>query len=385
MEWDAEGGALLPNVTFEAESFAMNAVDGEPPANSPIPPTPPPPPPPPPPLPGPPVPTPGIPANIVVNAVNVGIFYSVGGEGSGTKRRWYAMNAGIEDPTKIVNLEVTITGECYCQQGTSFLYYAPYPGAIWTKFFDASTDVTANPEGLPYWRGQNVTSFGVDRVTGRVFAAAGGVVAIFSSYALYPYLGTSGGLSMVTPHRFTESGSTGGGTGAVHYLGGTWVIDRPNASYGFTSIVFSDDGMTELSSVNVGTWGSQDASERGLLSSTIVKRLGANFYLTSDGGASWSAVHTSANGGAQTCNGYLLGSKSALLQRSSDGGATWGSTSLYATSPSQWNWGDPNEWLIATIGHLYYTDDFGDTMQEETGNLQSWIGGLFNLRAIRSF
>lgn len=73
------------------------------------------------------------------------------------------------------------------------------------------------------------------------------------------------------------------------------------------------------------------------------------------------------------------------LRRSSDAGATWGLTPTAGAVTCVWNLGTETDWLFAYVGQLLYTPDFGSTFLYITGDLQTWAGAFFKIKAIRHY
>jgi hypothetical protein len=90
--------------------------------------------------------------------------------------------------------------------------------------------------------------------------------------------------------------------------------------------------------------------------------------------------------GADPTGQYLMMGQTLVTERSSDWGATWGAVpGLSGSYNAVWNLGDKDHWLIQGANFIKYTEDFGDTWVDQTGDLWSLVTSLFQVRCIRSF
>ena len=390
-------GFLQISWRMEQETFPGNSSDGDmPESNVPISGFPPSSPPPPIPL-IPPIavapPEPELIKNFQVLINGVGLFYT----NNGTKN-WYSMNAGLPDPTQISSLEVSATGRCFCLVGTESVWSAPYPGAPWTKVFDY-TEVL-NPEGFPFPRGQKIIAIGINRdADDELLLVAGLTVSIFGNFVAYTYKGNSSGVTLATPVYFNDgAGDAANGIGNVTYGDGVWVASYfsggPPGTYTITS--FSSNGITVLDT-QVGSGNGVTSTRARYAPSTVCGYSEVSIDITQDNGATLDIIGLvpmpyNAFPGFQSIISDSTGMKVMMgtndivgLRRSSDGGATWGLTPTAGAVTCVWNLGTETDWLFTYIGQILYTPDFGNTFIYVTGDLQTWAGAFFQVKAIRHY
>lgn len=385
-------GFLQISWRMEQETFPGNSSNGDAPESS----TPssgfPPIPPPPPIPPIPPIavspPEPELIKNFQVLVQGVGLFYTNNGG-----QNWYSMNSGIEDPTVITAFEISATGKCFCQVDFDSIWYAPYPGAAWTKVFD--TTEVLNPEGYPFPRDPRIVAFGINRdADDELVIAAGLTVTIFPTFLLYNYTGSSSGVTLATPVAYNDGAQeTGLGVGNITFGDGKWVVSYlSGATPGAYTITSFDQGADTPLNTEVGS-GPACVSTRGRYApSTVCGFSPLSTDITQDNGdtldiglppiAPYNGCHSiiSDSEGMR----ILIGVDDIVgLRRSSDGGNTWGLTSTAGVVTSVWNLGSPDDWLFAYVGQLLYTPDFGNTFAYITGDLQTWAGAFFKIVLIR--
>lgn len=329
--------------------------------------------------------------NFQVLVAGVGMFYTNNGG-----QNWYAMNGGLPDPTSVVNLEVSATGKCFCQHGGDSVWYAPYPGAAWTKIFDAATEVL-NPESFPFPRDPKVVAIGINRdADDELLIAAGLFVTIFSNFVLYNYKGDSSGVTLVTTVNYNNAwSSTGNNFGNITFGNGKWVVSyRSEAFLGVLTTTSFDATAVAPDATNLAT-GPGQVSTRGRyapeavmaytnLSTNISQDNGDTFTINEAAPIPYEDTESiiSDSSGMK----ILVGTNEIMgLRRSPDGGTTWGTTSAAGVVTCVWNLGSEEDWLFAFIGQLCYTPDFGNTFGYITGDLQTWAGAFFVVVAIRHY
>lgn len=410
-------GGLKTNFTFEAVTLPELSSNGDAPGtttptnpNIPLPALPP--------IPSMPPPfIPGTSQNILIFVSGKGVFYTKDGGVN-----WFAMNGGLSDPTQVVNAEVTTSGACFCQVGTTGIYYAPSFGSQWQLIIEAGsltgiggTPLPPSAVGVksfaydlynknggawlyPYARTPQIVSFGVNRDSSdSIFVVPSMEYTIFGSYLLYNYVGSHSSPSLVSGTNWNSIGmGIPGITGKVSFGNNKWTVFWPNlgGSGGLYSAQFNFSGAAAIYQQLVSTSGGNNGgrSSRGRYSSNTVFGLtGTYFYISNDNAQTYTTLSpTPSNNGSEAIgsngNGMtILMGTSTGLQKSTDGGVTWGSTSEAGLVQAVWNLGTDMNWLFTIVGQILSTTDLGTTFTSITGNLQSWIGALGSIVLIRTY
>lgn len=332
----------------------------------------------------------------VLNIPNKGIYYTTNLDDENGNVNWYAMNAGLSDPNDITAIEISASGRCFCQVGYSAIYSAPRLGDAWSLVFD--TTMIGNPQSAPFPRDPIVHSFGINRdADDELMIIAGLTVSIFTQVIMYPWYGSSAGVTLaqgvyINPDAVQAVGLS---KGRVTYGNGVWVWSYQKTGFIVTLTELNDNGSMTLGTQYLAamTGGQQPVSTRSRWASSVIATInGAGVIAMSlDDGASWTVLSsptpwqdtesfiTSADGSdVIVCENSILGFK-----RSSDFGVTWGSGSLAHALTAVWNiTGDG--YLVAGANTIKFTPDFGDTFYNKTGNLQTWVGAIFTVRSIRT-
>lgn len=402
MEWDADNGVLLPTVTLEAESFEANNVDGEPPANNPIPPMPPPPSPPPAPPPGGGGTTEDGPPFAAVSTWNFGLLYTLNFDEDDPD--WFLWNGGltasqsigassaappirqlIRDPNTgyfyLLVLDYSDAAYGGEPRGGTHLFVSSGPGAAWTQLLYAGNIPGVTDPSTEYPR---IISVGVS--SGGAVMAIGGAVG-----DMRIMLGDAGGLEHVTtvPTGLDASKRMG----ALVYSLGKWLLlhaeDNIFKSRAW-SLLQAGGGIDTDTSNDFGTV-PESASDRAhwaiLLGETVLYwTYGNNLIWIADNdptAATYSAGLLTGESAvivnqciiaADPGGTHLMGGGSTTIgQRSSDGGASWGNVGTaggMSTGYRVWgNGGDANQFVAATSQKVMLTLDWGDNWVDRSGNL----------------
>lgn len=341
-------------------------------------------------IPVPPTTSPELIKTVVVLIKNKGIFYTK--DFDVEMPHWFAMNNGLPDTLDMVNLEISATGKMYLQKGGEAIYYAPSLGAAWTSIFD--TTMIDNPESYPYPRGEAIMGFGINRNgDDQILIIAGLIVTIFTTCIVYPWYGSHSSLTR-TVGAYLMSPSSSSRRGFLGYVGGKWILSYYNAANRVEVATLSGNGsviddITELSVGGKPTLGqSRFGAQVALVRSEYAR-------LTQDGGASWTELTAAPN----SYDGYedyyqaiapnadgskiVIGVNDVLgFKRSSDSGATWDAPSLAQAVTAVWHVGK-DSWIFAGANQIQITYDFGESVIQKTGDLQSWATAFFDVLAIR--
>ncbi len=341
-------------------------------------------------IPVPPTTSPELIKTVVVLIKNKGIFYTK--DFDVEMPHWFAMNNGLPDTLDMVNLEISATGKMYLQKGGEAIYYAPSLGAAWTSIFD--TTMIDNPESYPYPRDEAIMGFGINRNgDDQILIIAGLIVTIFTTCIVYPWYGSHSSLTR-TVGAYLMSPSSSSRRGFLGYVGGKWILSYYNAANRVEVATLSGNGsviddITELSVGGKPTLGqSRFGAQVALVRSEYAR-------LTQDGGASWTELTAAPN----SYDGYedyyqaiapnadgskiVIGVNDVLgFKRSSDSGATWDAPSLAQAVTAVWHVGK-DSWIFAGANQIQITYDFGESVIQKTGDLQSWATAFFDVLAIR--
>jgi hypothetical protein len=391
--WNMEDGTLTTQLECEAESFPMLAIDGDAPpepVTPPPPPIPPTPPPTPPPVPG------ALPPNAIVLLQGIGIYYTenldtttAGGQ------KWFPMNDGLPDPTLVRHVEISSSGNCYCQYSNESIWYARL-GGVWEMIFH--TDDIGNPESKPYPRGPQVVAFGIDRdADDTLLILAGLTLTIYSQFAMYCWYGSHNSLTLTSSvHVNVNYGFRSGGS--LTYGDGLWLASYSTTT-GKYALKLSGNGASAMSETYFGDWDDIAAvTVQGRLSPGIVLANETIPLLSTDGGATFDALASAPV--PYWTSGYFEwgesmannedGSKIVIavddvigFRRSSDSGATWENTLMPGVCKAVWHLGGDGYLFSAGTVFLLFTPDFGETYEDVTGDLYEQVG-LFSVLQIRT-
>lgn len=350
-----------------------------------------------------------------------GVYYTLNGDT--LYPNWLAMNNGLPDPavTPFVNVEITASGKCYVQCGTSGLYYAPSLGAPWQLVLEAgqisgSGARPALPPSSPYvqsfawdlWNAFShvwpfaftsspmIISFGVDRDNPeRVLVTCGVIATIGGSLLLYNMIGVHGAFTIVsTTFWNTDTVGNTTQTGKISFGDNHWTVFWRN-SHGLKSAQLNNAGASPLheQTISASSGGVKGISSRSRFSSVTVTGLTAtDFFISQDNAATFSTLSPSPGVSDNECidtNGggsIIIMSTGTGVEKSTDGGGTWSTLTLPSANQCTCvrNLGTDNDWIISVIGHTYYTPDGGTTFIEITGDLQTWLGATYDIILART-
>lgn len=408
-EFKSESGVLLPTIAFEAESFPVMAIDGDPPVINPVPPSPPPPAPPPPlPPPGPIPPTePDGPPNCLISTQNFGFLYSV--NFNEDDPQWFLMNGNLTEkqykddtysPIRILHRD-PISGYLYAlifdfndqyfaqegtqnRRGTTHLFCSPGLGGVWTQLLYAP-DIPGTTN--PVTDKPRIIALGVNPNNGNILVVGGkpGDMRVYS--------GNYSGVSIVS----TDPIDAYMRSGSLVYLGTKWLLlhaeDNIFMSRAWSRL--SEGGAVEVNTNNnFGALGAQaDADHHGMqLGDRVLYRTGGSAdsdrliwipnqnppdMITADGLITGentaNAQHLVA---ADPTGQFLIGGGTATIgKRSSDYGASWGNvgtTGGMSTGYRVWgNCGDGMQFVGATSQKVMLTLDWGSEWIDKTGDLST--------------
>jgi len=371
---------------------------------------------------------PGLTANILGLVYNWGIVYTTTASTSGTTS-WNSMNGGLTSPTTVVNIEVSASGKCYCQVGTDSIWYAPQPGAAWTKIVEAGSLVggfgsAPNPPSAPgvfsfcwdlynlrggnwefgFFRQPMILGFGINRAADdELFVVPGALVTVGNSLVMYVYLGSSQAMSIIYPNHWNNDTSSNASTASLQVTFGNsqWLVTWA-ATDGVNYAIFPEGGLNLVFAGSLNpplTTPNQSQSRSRLAAQTAIAMSQTALDITQDGGTTWHQLtgsfppvnnpnyyefgYTNPNGGRVavcTVTG-TWGSQNSGLNWS-----RWTMTGAAQVQLSLWNLSDDNDWLFAEAGKVRYTPDFGVSMQDLTGNLPIILSGTtFQISRFRNY
>ena len=184
-----------------------------------------------------------------------------------------------------------------------------------------------------------------------------------------------------SPYGLTKKGSgyyTHGVATKLLYGGGKWMYVYTSGLGGNTTLIdrYNSDGSVLEADQGFGSPGGFDCpSCKPDASSKLFVTQADGLYMSPDNIAVSPYITKIFSTAVliprcDPTGGYLFGKISGVIKRSSDGGINWGTVpALTGGATTIINAGDGNKW----IADLNYTDDFGDTWYDKTGNLTSFI------------
>jgi len=387
-------GYEYPQLNAEGETFPEIGVNGPIPP-SPTPPTPPKPTPPP----SPPGPTPGGgPGTVVQWIVGKGAFYTHVNASNPSKSQWKPKNDGI-NPTDIGNViffewnpksdECWLLVDGYGTTG-NYIYYSPYLGATWKVILTLSQlNVLLN-----YMPNTRVFALGINPGAAGEAMIIGGQGNGGGSWGAYWLKGSSSGF--ILKSACPNTSGNGFIFGNIVYGSNKWAAmigngfgssiqhcnrDGSGGSQGTPWVTYQSAGDC-INIVHAGKDGGIFYAKRCHVSNASVNIIkttdlgetisdidAASFFASVDG----SALGVSPDG---TC--LMATDPSGIAaQRSVDSAATWGVIpGGLGGGDAFWCYGSNNLWIMVTGCRVYYSTDGGDTWNEMTGDLQSWVGSI---------
>ena len=357
---------------------------------------------------GPGYPTAGAPSTVALLVRNTGVFYTT--DANTANPHWFAMNDGIDvnDIGNIIFFDLSqVGGGCWLlvdgfttPHTGNLLYYASGLGEAWSVVMtvgDAETLVGFTPA--------RVMAIGINQ------GASDDVMAIIGdgmgggSHGAYWCPGSSGGFTKGS----ATIASSGNGFifGNVVYGNGQWTAMIGNGvrsyiewcdhgggspNYNTTPATYNSNGDI-CSLYHAGIDGPVFYAKRCYKSNA-----GADIIKSLDNGATFS----DADSGHETVSTFSL-MDSALgvspdgmflmscdpagfqAHKSSDGGATWGNIGIAAGGSAFFCYGASNLWIMVSGGMVYYSVDSGDTWHDITGDLQTWLGGIWGAQILRGW
>jgi hypothetical protein len=327
---------------------------------------------------------------VVLMIKDKGVFYTK--DFDAKSPHWFAMNSGLPSFANLVNLEISASGKLFLQIGGSAIYYAPSLGSAWQSIFD--TTLIGNPQGYAFPRDPEIMGFGINRNgDDDIIIIAGLVVTIFSTCIVYPWRGSHSSLSQ-TSGTYILIPSAASRRGFLNLKGDKWLWSFVNTSEQVSAATLSKNGAVVVD-VTAMPGGGYPILAQSRFATDAATVLATKPRLTLNGGASWSEL-TSAptpfgsfgdlfQSVAPNSDGQkiVIGVNDVIgFRRSSDFGATWGMTSIAQVVTSVWHVGK-DSWIFAGANQIKITHDMGDTVEQKTGDLQSWVTAFFNVLAIR--
>jgi hypothetical protein len=335
-----------------------------------------------------------------------GVYYTKDmGDGADTK--YFSMNAGI-DPTLIsylYNLEISATGRLFLQAGNgnsnAVIYTAPEVGAPWTKVVNLA-DIYAmyvakyggSFDSVGLW------GMGINRsVDDELMIVTNAQRNIRTeNYANFSH-GSSSSLTMGDgifnlTHNHNFYGYWLQGVAQITYgsniwtaylamdVPWTWAMDRT----GNTTV---NSAAVSSGFITQSVRGNRDGGHVLYWSQYLLGYSVDNFaslVTLSPPQLPFGYANLYQSIGADPTGQYLMMGQTLVTERSSDWGATWGAVpGLSGSYNAVWNLGDKDHWIIQGANFIKYTEDFGDTWVDQTGDLWSLVTSLFQVRCIRSF
>lgn len=267
-----------------------------------------------------------------------------------------------------------------CKTAGSAVYnsiYVAYPMGAWTKLLD-TTMVDQGYQGTP-----TINAFGFDKYSGTIIAVGGAFDPGLPGRegSKYVYIGSAGGLT-----QLGEKIDIGGSSpGDLSFGLGEWLLTVPMAD------TFSRSSWAKLSAAGAVTSALKNFPTNDANIPLFHIRAGGKAFGFSNNGlrvisgnnGDSEAIYSAYDLGSESSvfdaapSGQFLmgGTNAALGKRSSDGGATWGNIGTGGTGGMTsgygvWcNCGDDMQWMAATTQKVLFSNDWGDTWTDKTGNL----------------
>jgi hypothetical protein len=405
IQQEAKSGALRISVDFEAETFPLNSTTGdapEMPAEPPVPPVIPIPPIPPIPpiiIPVPPV---GLTSYIILTidsftgTVPPQVVYTK--DFDSLYPHWFSWNAGLEIPLGqrtfppcINQLEISqVSGKGFITFNVQT--YEPEKGGCWVsdgiglawKQFltpaQATTLLGFDPSWQGFVPGMSINRSAADEVMVICAATHGGT-------GQRPYGSAHGSSGALAAGMVIQDWGPAVYMFNVHYGHDKWIFCRPDGSFwrlsrsGLLELTHSSPPYTRTARASIDNPG-------------FVTWNGTLIGYSPDNGDNINALTLHS---PDTTVDFIACDPSGLYMiygahlsvapwKSSDGGVTWsllGTPAIWCNTA--WCLGDPMEWVVQGGVGVWYTDDFGSTWQDRTGNLRDLLGVInWQATSIRS-
>jgi len=321
------------------------------------------------------------PANILLHTQNFGFIYSTNYNEASPE--WFFMNTGLPETVKDYCKRVirTPSGALfaamheapYSQVGFDYLYYATGLGASWVLLADKTTlgltGTTPRLAGLGYnWDAEEEiavagASASPSEDLGKVFTGSSSGLTVLASglnmrrtYWDMHCLDGSWGAVHAISDIFTRQGYSeiGVSNGVQFPLGQTYSASYHPSIKGGDIVYHWNNDMSYLRKITAFGFSASNTTR------PYVGVLGDNSF------ALPKLLVCDPTGQ------YLMGSGGSTLgKRSSDYGVTWGNISAtLSVGYKVWeNHGTPNAFSAFTTQTIKYTNDFGDTWVDKSGNL----------------
>lgn len=339
----------------------------------------------------------------VLKVTGVGLFYTTTFDKDNSQVQWLSFNGGLSDPTLVNHFEISASGRCFCQVSNTNIYAADQVGGLWTSIFD--TSMIGNPGSFPFPRDPAISGFGINRdADDEVLVIAGLTVTIGSNFVAYPFYGGTGGFTITntTNVNIDASSFTGLGWTYVTFGDGTWTWAYQIDAFVPTVTVLESNGAsvgltTYFTAMNPGEVPVSTRSRYGTSAFLVVNgATGASLDESLDNGTNFNALSAAPTPYISTFVGWESfitnddGSKIVVgvnaspgFKRSSDYGAVWGNGNLFHVVTAVWNISG-DAYITAGANQIELTTDFGDSFVYKTGDLQTWVGGIFTVEFIRT-
>ena len=393
---DPETGFLAYSVSFEPESFAGPAINGDVPTmekidfstpkfdippielTSPyiiLPPT---------------VAPSNHPTKVVI-ASNYGVFYTENFNADAALIKWMSMNNGLDalDQAQISNMVVTPSGKIYMMTNGKIMY-ASGLGGIWETYF-SNSDVVAligNSRSV-------IMGLGINPLSDDMISVLGGVAWYwdygFNFGHLGFFLGDSDAIGLVGGFDNTH-----GGQFTAVFTNGGWTIFTNGLSGILGSAAQSDANRFSAAGGFVGTW-HINGVEHGeypnyscAAGTQDIAWMWCNgfFYKVTGNGSVFtpqSISPSSIQGVSFSPTGnFGMGCSGSTPYRTTDGGATWlAATGVIPIGPDVWeNCRDDFRWIFGGGATIRLTMDHGASYFDKTGDLYASVP-LIDITQIR--
>lgn len=294
--------------------------------------------------------------------------------------RWWSMNGGLTAAQRAALNEVHIsrTGKIYSLNTALGVYYGAVGkgtlqiryGAAWLAAqMVAAGQNPANPD--KFW------TIGLRSQTDTIALLAGKNVLYDS--VIYPFYGTINSLVRKTTTTEIDRGAS------LTYGGNKWIATGTEG-FGFdrklTRWTYNFGTREAFSSLGAGGTLTYYHHARAGITAKLYA-FGADIcdytddngvFITDKAPSGFTLNQGRKNLGCDPTGQYLMAQTSAATKRSSDYAATWGAISSLAAGT--WSFicaANKDRWVAASGVGVMYTDDFGDSWTDKTGNLLDFI------------
>lgn len=354
-------------------------------------------------------------ANMVIHVKNHGLFYT--NNFNDEYPSWQSANVNLEtDKADFRNFEVSSAGEVFVQVRGESIWTSQSPGSGWGLLFD--TTMIENPESAVFPRDPAVSGFGIVRDNGTILILASLNAGIFTTNLMYPWLGTSSGVTRAYTNIIpSQNSSSSQRYSCVTYGSDGWVVTLNDAGNTVSSFTLPPEGTGQgniiSSVVPIATSNnfSSIVNTRSREAGSVLTSLVPNGKLSLDNGGSYSAIGGIGATAPFSGNGLFSDRFESIITNgdgtqivvasnvpsvgliwSLDSGSTWitgtsGGTNFGSSNAtSVWHVGD-NIYVYGANSNVYFIEDIvlSTGSVNKTGNLANLITGTFEVIALRHY